>query len=332
MLHFIRQCIILQDMTIAQIVMACTCLTGLLLLAGAFTYEHIAERRDATQHPAPGRLIQVGDHRLHLFCQGSNSPTVVIEQGAGSPSPLWWPVQEKIASFAHVCTYDRAGYLWSEPVRRPRSVRERSEELHALLTHAGVPGPYLLVAHSYGGLIIREFALLYPAETAGLVLVDTPDEPALCRPEVQKFYERMRIFVKIQEAASRFGLPRLLRKIPSMQEALWFVRPDDYAAAADDLLSLRSLDCSSRAPGQLRDLPLAVLTHGRPFPGPFALLEEGWLAAQHRLAALSGRSSLTVAHSSNHMIHLDQPELVIDLVRQMHGVVSQNSIDSAQLT
>ena len=93
--------------------------------SGVSQYEHIAERRDATQHPAPGRLIQVGDHRLHLFCQGSNGPTVVIEQGAGSPSPLWWPVQEKIASFAHVCTYDRAGYLWSEPVRRPRSVRER---------------------------------------------------------------------------------------------------------------------------------------------------------------------------------------------------------------
>jgi hypothetical protein len=70
---------------------------------------------------------------------------------------------------------------------------------------------------------------------------------------------------------------------------------------------------------------------GQPFPGPFALLEEGWLAAQHRLAALSDRSTLTTADSSNHMIHLDQPELVIDLVRQMHGVVSQNSIDSAQL-
>ena len=189
------------------------------------------------------------------------------------------------------------------------------------------------MAHSYGGLIIREFALLYPAETAGLVLVDTPDEPALCRPEVQKFYERMRIFVKIQEAASRFGLPRLLRKIPSMQEALWFVRPDDYAAAADDLLSLRSLDCSSRAPGQLRDLPSRRSYPWTAFSPGHSLF---WKKAGWRRSIVwphfPAGSSLTVAHSSNHMIHLDQPELVIDLVRQMHGVVSQNSIDSAHLT
>jgi pimeloyl-ACP methyl ester carboxylesterase len=316
-------------MTVVQIVIFLACLICFLLLAGA--YERIAERKDAKQHPPPGRLIQVGDHRLHLFCQGNNGPTVVIEQGAGSPSPLWWPIQEKIAAFARICTYDRAGYLWSEPVHGGRSLSERAQELHALLTHADVPGPYLLVAHSYGGLIVREFALLYPAETAGLVLVDTPDEKALCRPEVQKFYARMRIFVKVLEAASRFGLPRLLRRIPSMREALWFVRPDEYAATADDLASLRLLDCSSPAPGQLKDLPLAVLTHGQPFPGPFALLESDWLPSQHRLAALSSRSTLITAQKSNHMIHLEQPDLVIDAVRQTHGLCSRNGIDSSQV-
>ncbi len=320
-------CIILHNMAIVQTVIFCTCVIGFLLLAGGYIYEHITERRETKQHPPPGRLIQVGDHRLHLFCQGRDGPTVVIEQGAGAPSQLWWPVQEKIAAFARVCTYDRAGYLWSEPVHRPRSVVERSEDLHALLTNANVPGPYLFVAHSYGGLIVREFALRYPVETAGLVLVDTPDEPALCRPGVQTFYARVRVFIKLLETASRFGLPRLLRKIPSMRQALWFVRPDEYAAAADDLVSLRRLDCSSPVPGQLKSLPLAVLTHGQPFPGPFAVLESGWLESQQRLAALSNRSTLTTARNSNHMIHLEQPDLVIDAVRQVHALASQNGMD-----
>jgi pimeloyl-ACP methyl ester carboxylesterase len=291
-------------------------MTIFLLLVGAYAYEHTAERRDAKRQLPPGRLIRVGDHRLHLLCQGSGGPTVVIEQGAGAPSLLWRPIQEQIAAFACACIYDRAGYLWSEPVHRPRSVCERAEELYSLLKSAGVPGPYLLVAHSYGGLIVREFALLYPSEVAGLVLIDTPDEPALCRPEVQSFYARMRVVVKVMEVASRFGLPRLLRRIPALRQGLWFVRPDEYAAAADDLASLRHLNPASPVRGQLKDVPLAVLTHGQPFPGPFAVLENGWLASQHRLAALSSRSTFTTAQNSNHMIHLDQPDLVIDAVRQ----------------
>ena len=306
-------------MTFGQTAVLCAGTICLLLLAGGLAYERIAERRDAKRHPPPGRLIQAGSHRLHLLCRGSDRPTVVIEQGAGSPSHLWRPIQEKIAAFARVCTYDRAGYLWSKPVHRPRSVRERAEELRALLANGEVPGPYLLVAHSYGGLIVREFALLYPAETAGLVLVDTPDEQALCRPEVQRFYARMRVFVRILETASRFGLPRLLRHLPSLREAFWFVRPDEYEATADDLASLRSLDRSASAPGRLKDLPLCVLTHGQPFPGPFAVLEEGWLESQHRLAALSSQAMLIPALESNHMIHIDQPDLVVDAVRQMHA-------------
>lgn len=314
-------------MTVTQTIVFCACLTSLLLPAVAYICERIAEHREATQYRPPGRLIQVGRHRLHLFCRGGDGPTVVIEQGAGSPSSLWWPIQEKVAAFARVCTYDRAGYLWSEPVHRPRSVRERAEELRALLNNAAIPEPYLLVAHSYGGLIVREFARLYPAETVGMVLIDTPDEPALCQPEVQNFYARMRIFTKALEVASRFGLLRLLRRIPAMRQALWFVRPDEYAATADDLASLRQLDCASPAPGQLKDLPLAVVTHGQPFPGPFAVLEGGWMASQHRLAALSTQSTLTTAQDSNHMIHLEQPDVVIDAVRRIHDLASRNRID-----
>ena len=256
---------------------------------------------------------------------------MVIEQGAGSPSPLWWPIQEKIAAFARVCTYDRAGYLWSEPVRRARSVGDRAEELHLLLANADLPGPYLLVGHSYGGLIARDFALRYPTETVGLVLVDTPDETVLREPQTQALYARMRNFTRILEMASRFGLTRLLQKIPSVRQALWFVRPDEYSAVSDDLASLKHLESWTLTAGELGDLPLAILTHGQPFPGPFAVLESGWMASQHRLAALSRRATLISAHNSNHMIHLEQPDLVIHAVRRMHSIASRNEIDPRKL-
>ncbi|MGO9127272.1 MAG: alpha/beta fold hydrolase [Terriglobales bacterium] len=171
-------------------------LFGGFLLSAGYIYQRISERRDRRRNPAPGRMVSVGDHKLHLFCKGSNAPTVVIEQGAGSPSRLWWPVQDRVAEFASVCTYDRAGYLWSGPVPRGRTIAERAEELHTLLVNSGIPGSYVLVAHSYGGLIVRWFARNHPDQMAGLVLVDTPEEGTIFRQAVLNFYSRVRVMSK----------------------------------------------------------------------------------------------------------------------------------------
>ncbi|MGA8273575.1 MAG: alpha/beta hydrolase, partial [Candidatus Sulfotelmatobacter sp.] len=87
---------------------------------------------------------------------------------------------------------------------------------------------------------------------------------------------------------------------------------------ADDLASLRKLDSSASIPGAHGELPIVIITHGQPFPGPFALLEKWWAASQQRLTMLSSQSTLVTAEKSNHMIHLDQPEIVIDAVRKTH--------------
>jgi pimeloyl-ACP methyl ester carboxylesterase len=112
-------------------------LSALALLTAGYIYEKAAERRDKKVHPAPGRIVAVGDHKLHLLYKACVGPTIVIEQGAGEPSRLWWPVQDRIAEFADVCTYDRASYGWSDPVAAGRTIAERAEELHTLLTHNG---------------------------------------------------------------------------------------------------------------------------------------------------------------------------------------------------
>jgi pimeloyl-ACP methyl ester carboxylesterase len=166
-------------------------LGALVLLAGVllagFAFEQVSQRRDARRFPPPGRIVDAGGRNLHLLCQGDGAgPAIVVEQGAGSPSIFWWPVQRALAKTARVCTYDRAGYLWSAPLGFGRSITARVDDLRSLLVDSGLPGPFVMVAHSYGGLLIGQLARRYPELVAGIVFIDTPDERALRRKYLSK--------------------------------------------------------------------------------------------------------------------------------------------------
>jgi pimeloyl-ACP methyl ester carboxylesterase len=310
-------------MTIWQWILGGSVLAVISICVAGYLYENNAERRDAKGKVAPGQMILVGDRRFHLLCKGIVGPTVVIEQGAAEPARLWWPIQDRVAQFARVCTYDRSGYGWSDPVPAGRSIDDRVEDLHRVLTNSRLPAPFVFVAHSYGGLIVRRYAEKYPALTAGLVLVDTAEEGAFFRPEVLKFYARIQTMLRIIAFSARFGVLRLLSGRYSLDDvSLPFVRAREYAAAVDDLASLDKVSPAmriSRASGTLGDLPLAVITHGQPFPGPLAVVEQGWSEGQVRLAALSTAGELTVAKNSNHMIQHDEPDLVVEAIRRIHA-------------
>jgi pimeloyl-ACP methyl ester carboxylesterase len=301
-------------------------LSALLLLAIGYLYERAVQRRDARLHPAPGRLVNVRGHALHLVCKGTGAPTVVIEQGAGELSRFWWPLQDEIAKFARVCSYDRAGFGWSAAAPEGRTIEDRAEDLHLLLMNAGVPGPYLFVGHSYGGLIVRSYAVMYPSEVAGLVLVDTPEESTVFDRDVLDFYAKARIVNRVAGLAARFGILRLLRHwAPLDRYGFWLTRPAEYASLCDDLASLERVpehQRTSKAAASLGALPVIVISHGQPFPGPFALLEKNWSEGQKQLAALSTDSEVMVAKNSNHMVQQDDPELVVEAIRRMHQTVS----------
>lgn len=302
-----------------------------LLLAGA-VWERIAEARFVRRHPAPGRLVQVGGRRLHLLCEGSGpGPTVVIEQGAGEPATVWRPIQRRLAGTMRVCLYDRAGYQWSDPCASSRSLTDRAEELHALLTAAGVPGPYILVGHSYGGVICQVFAAGHPEDVAGLVLVDAPERAVILRPAFEAYRRQFLRVVAIGRTLARIGLVRLLlmafsRPDGEMTRELtdamngFIAHPGASLPLADELRSLSEGGAEltrASAPGLLGHRPVAVITHTRRFPGFAALLEPGWLDGQRRLAALSSRGTLVLAEKSNHMIQAEEPELVIEAVRRV---------------
>src|SRR5262245_65150762 len=139
--------------------------------------------------PPPGQLVDVGGWHLHINCSGRirpMQPTVVLEAGAGDFSVEWSLVQPDVAKFARVCSYDRAGDGWSDLGPHPRTLRQIVYELHTLLDKGGVKPPFVLVGHSYGGWLVRLYASTYPAEVAGMVLVEAgADDPWRIIPDGQ---------------------------------------------------------------------------------------------------------------------------------------------------
>jgi pimeloyl-ACP methyl ester carboxylesterase len=305
---------------------------GACLVAG-FVAQRLNEFRDARRFPAPGQLIDVGGRRLHLLCKGlSDGPTVVIEQGLASPSILWWRVQDAVAGFARVCTYDRAGYQWSDPAPAAQTVHDAVADLHALLDKAQIPQPYVLVGHSFGGPLVRLFAREHPEEVAGLVLVDTPDEGVVLRDSFAGYSRLLRRMFAVMRAAASVGL---MRWAMNLQAAPLQLSADStgvlgakagtpvfFRTAVENARALEQMAAEWRNAGGLGglgDRPLSVITHGIPFPGPAAVLEEGWSEGQRNLARLSTNSELIVATKSNHMINNDEPDLVVDAIRRVHA-------------
>src|SRR5271169_5348806 len=145
---------------------------AVLVAAGAI-YQAIGAWRDCRRFPPPGRLVRVNERRMHIHVTGDGTPTVVFESGMGASCLSWTLVQPQVGQFTRAVSYDRAGHGWSDPAREPRTAQQIAQELHTLLNATGVPGPYVLVGHSFGGYVNRAFAHMYRNELVGMVLVDS---------------------------------------------------------------------------------------------------------------------------------------------------------------
>lgn len=145
----------------------------IVLAVAGVSYQSIATAATLQTYPAPGQLITVNGHLMHIHCVGQGSPTVILEAGAYGFSLEWYWVQQQVSVTHRVCAYDRAGMGWSEPITGPHTLQQGADALHTLLKAANLTGPYILVGHSFGGVRNRVYATLYPSEVAGLVMVDT---------------------------------------------------------------------------------------------------------------------------------------------------------------
>ena len=134
-----------------------------LMMAG-LGYQSISERIDDWRYPPPGQLVDIGGYSLHINCSGEGGPAVILEPGLGWTSLEWTIVQRGVEKFTQVCSYDRAGYGWSDPGPEPRTSQSLVDELHKLLVKAQVMPPYILVGHSFGVINVRLYASQYPEE------------------------------------------------------------------------------------------------------------------------------------------------------------------------
>jgi len=273
-------------------------------------------------------LVETGDRRkMYLECRGSGSPTVILESGYRNDAEIWSVPLEpgmntvfpQVAKFTRVCAYDRPGTFLdadhlgrSTPVAMPRTARDLVSDLHVLLRAAHIPGPYVFAAHSFGGIFARLYASTYPNEVVGMVLVDSLSEKVRSRltPEQWKLYVN-------------FG----------------FTKPTPGFEKYKDIETLdvnASLDQIEKAATArpLRPIPLFVLTQGQPFdlspwqplPADFpGALNKAWHAAQDALATLAPNAKHTVATKSSHYIQVQEPQLVVNAIKQVVEAVRNPS-------
>jgi pimeloyl-ACP methyl ester carboxylesterase len=317
----------------------------------------IADDREfnPSQYPPPGKLVDIGGWRLHLHCTGADGPAVVFLSGAGDFSFDWSLVQPAVADFALACSYDRAGSAWSDPGPIPRTMRQEAYELHSLLQKAGVDRPYVLVGHSYGGLLVRRFAESYPDEVAGMVLVDPTHEdtvlmvnsklvrmremankdmpvPAvqtkLASPprspspkELQEFRDFQK-FIKADQIQSPFD--RLPAPVQSVR--LWALSrplvPEGQGYMAEEMAEMHAGQRVTEH--SLGDKPVEIIIPTKRVETPpgisadeWAKLNEEKVRQKESLGRLSRNSKVVVAPRSGHHVMLDEPAVVVQAVREV---------------
>ncbi len=293
-------------------------------------WQKAGERRDRRRYPPPGRLVNVGGHRLHIVCAGKGSPTVVVIPAMGAGALDWRDVQRTIAAKTAICVYDRAGLGWSDSALGLPTAVGMARELRTLLGNAGIRPPFVLVGHSLGGLVARVFTHLYPGEVAALALVDSshPDQPQ----RLPKVWLRDHRGGKLAEVALEYARPLGLRRTVQTLRAetgtgaltALALSSCKRRAWLKELLAFDAICRQTAAAGRsLRNVPLAVVTSSERDPklrrGSRAQRARSrfypaWAALQNELTRLSPDSVHLVSESAGHHVQRDDPQLVINAI------------------
>jgi pimeloyl-ACP methyl ester carboxylesterase len=317
-----------------------------LVLAAGALYQFVGAIRGARTYAPPGRMVDVGGHRLHVVCAGSGCPPVLFESGIAASSLSWTRVLHEVATFTQACAYDRAGLAWSEMPRRPLTLARLLGELRGLLSNAGLAGPYVFVGHSFGAFLVCAYASRHPTEVAGVVLLDPPTEwHQVTREQARLLWGGIQLsrvggmlarvgvvraclalltggrpgvprnFVRIFGPTAARTLERLVgevRKLPAevhpVVQALW-CQPKCFRAMADHLGVLEETAAAAGEVTSLPDVPLVIISSGD---------QPSETIAKHRqLARLSPQGRHLVAAESGHWIQFDEPDLVIKTIREI---------------
>jgi pimeloyl-ACP methyl ester carboxylesterase len=234
---------------------------------------------------ATGGLVDVGGHRLRVDCRGTGLPTVLMDAGLSQPMRTWGTIPAGVAGFTRVCTYDRAGVGESDRGPRPRTSRDIVDELDRLVANAPIPGPYVVVGHSFGGLNMRLFAIRHPGEVVGIVLVDASHEAQYAR------------FVALMP--------------PGEREAYLQHEQGDNGEGVDLVAS----GALVAAAGALPPVPLVVLSARDATEPPGGARQHAHDELQAELARLTSDGRRIFVEDAGNFIQLDRPAVVLEAIR-----------------
>jgi pimeloyl-ACP methyl ester carboxylesterase len=277
-------------------------LLAALLGAG---YEAVHRHREQKLYQPPGKLIDMGGYKLHLYCTGQGSPTVLLEFGADGSFLDWREVQPGVSQITGVCSYDRGGYGFSDASPKPRLSSAMSEEFRELLRRAGEHPPFIVVGHSFGAQNALMFAHQFPEDVAGIVLVDGT-HPAYNVP----FGWKKKLQLQMMQYTMPFGLPRWRgwcgQGAPDISGLKTRItcRSQVLRANYEQLAAYRESAAGVVQIHDLGDLPLVVIS--RDSSGP------EWQKFQERLAGLSTNSRHVIAKGSGHKVPTAAPEVIVE--------------------
>lgn len=318
---------------------------AVLVILGV-AYQRIGAHRDQKRFTGMGRWVTIGEGcRLFVREQGAGGPSVIFESGIAATNLNWYHIQEHVAQFAHTASYDRSGLGWSSPSTSVRTPGNIAGELHTMLRNAGIEPPYVLVGHSFGGLVVRRFALTYPEEVCGIVLVDPmrceewpPLDPSkqsqidrgvkltgyavpiaqvgLARLAVTSLLCRSGLICsKLAGAAGEGGkhvLGRVREEVGKMPPEVWpmvaahWSRPSYYTGMSSHVGAVPHTVREMMDAEPILGIPVTVLTPAKSSP-----------LCEARLSQIGDNVRQIIAPASAHWIHLDEPDLVIESIRGM---------------
>lgn len=291
----------------------------------------------------PGQKVDIGGFCLHAIVRGQGTPTVLLEPALGGFALQFAHIQEGISAFARVVAYDRAGQGWSDCSPNPRTPANLVKELRALLDRLDLQPPYVLLGHSFGGLLTRFFASLHPEEVAGVILVDSSDvEQYDSFPDVDRLVSQAATGIRLQKIAAQLGLGRVLGKISlggtfkelDREDLEIFITVASHPQHQETMLAEFAqhrfyFGAGSEVPRTLGDTPLVILTAGKSVSGKgkFGGMTIDQLNAKHQqwqrnLLSLSSQAEQITFPNATHLSILVKAEYTDQVVEAVRRIVA----------
>ncbi len=296
-------------------------------VAGSASFNAIARLWFRAHNPPPGEMYTVDGHKMHMYCTGSGSPTIVLDAGLGDDAVIWAGVQPSLAKTTRVCAYDRAGFGWSETGPAPRDADHLAAELHGLLRQARIDLPIVLMGHSIAGIYMRAYAAHYPEDLAGMVFVDGSTPMQQENPAFKAMMGKGPppwVIALVGNAAFSIGVPRLTgmcSKSPhSLDARSGRLQAEDHCEIHVDspINEMRNMERSGLETvhsGPYGALPILILSHDpekslATESSSEKMGETAWNQMQEDLKKLSTRSRRIIAKGSSHYIQIDRADLI----------------------